>query len=132
MKDIMSGGNDLKSPKGGKKAGMLSSGGFKNMINNSRRNLEDEISEIQIEIGSVGGALGYRDAMGLGSNGLLSNSESMLMDDMSRMEGAFLSELNQAFAKRSSNQEEEKKEQPKYEMVKKPAPNHKRQQPPQK
>lgn len=32
------------------------------------------------------------------------------MDDMSRMEGAFLSELNHAFAKKS-NMEEEKKDQ---------------------
>ena len=52
----------------------------------------------------------------------------LLMEDMSKMEGAFLSELNKAFARKMSyNQpEEEKKQQPKYEMVKKPAPNHKR------
>lgn len=50
----MSGGDDLKSPKGGKKAGMLLSGGFKNMNQSNRRNFEDEISEIQIEVCSVG------------------------------------------------------------------------------
>ena len=84
MKDIMSGGNDLKSPTGGKKAGMLTSGGFKSINQSNRRNFEDEISEIQIEIGSVGG--GFRDGM-MGSSGLLSHTESLLMDDMSNMEG---------------------------------------------
>eukprot|EP00347_Sterkiella_histriomuscorum_P021796 403332737 len=116
MRDIMLGGEDLRSPTNG------FNGPQKIQNRLHKQNLEDEISEISI----------HNHFM---QSGLVSNGQSlMLMDDMSRMEGAFLSELNQAFARKMSsvNKEEEQKQQPKYEMVKKPAPNHKRQQPPQK
>ena len=45
------------------------------------------------------------------SSGLMSGQPSiLLLDDMSKMEGAFLSELNHAFAKKmTSNQPEEEK-----------------------
>ena len=116
MQDIMTGGHDLRSPRdgGGPKANA------KLRPNMGRRNIEDDISEI-----SLGGG-GHHNM----KSGLLSNSESLLMDDMSRMEGAFLSELNHEFAKKMNPREEEKGQQPRYEMVKKPAPNHKRIQPP--
>jgi len=43
----------------------------------------------------------------------MSGGQSLLMEDMSRMEGAFLSELNQAFARKMSsvNKDEEEKKQ---------------------
>lgn len=80
------------------------------------------------------------------SSGLMSGHPSiLLMEDISKNEGAFLSELNLAFARKmSSNQpEEEKQQQPpqqqpqppqKYEMVKKPLPTATKrlQQPPSK
>ena len=94
MRDIMMGGNDLKSPQEKAKTPLITTKG-------SKRNIEEDISEISI----------HNHFM---SSGLMSGSQSLLMDDMSRIEGALLSELNQAFARKMSsiNKMEDEKKNP--------------------
>jgi hypothetical protein len=111
MKELMMGGQDLMSPRSGQKP-------QNSKYKPSKHNLDD-ISGISL--GTVS------KNPNLMSSGMFSGlNQSMLMEDMSRMEGAFLSELNQAFAKKTK-EEEKKEDAPKYEMVKKPAPQAKRQ-----